>query len=318
MTDKSAEIIVFLQERGWLLGKLTCEFLAAGEYNENYLVSTADNDYVFRINHGTQLGLSNQIEYEFYVLEAVKDSGVTPAPYQYTLDCNTLGQGVLLMEYIPGTSLNYQRNLLDAAAVFARIHSLPTDTRLIRQKTPPIDISKESHGLIHRYSSKYYQDVRVLLLRYYEKIIKLSDNYMNMLSNESLCIVNTEVNSGNFIINESGTYLVDWEKAVVSYRYQDLGHFIVPTTTLWKADYRLSLQEKKQFLHHYLIKSNLKLSFDELYEKTIIMEEIILLRAMSWCYMAYHEYTTADRNLVHSDTFDKIVAYLNEAECFLA
>ena len=48
------------------------------------------------------------------------------------------------------------------------------------------------------------------------------------------------------------------------------------------------------------------------------MEEIILLRAMSWCYMAYHEYTTADRNLVHSDTFDKIVAYLNEAECFLA
>jgi len=318
MTDKSTQIITFLHDREWLLGTITCEFLAAGEYNENYIVSSAEHDYVFRINHGTQLGLSNQIEYEFHVLEAVEDSGVTPTPYHYTLDCNELGQGVLLMEYLPGTSLDYRCNLLDAASIFARIHSLPTDRRLIRQENPPKDISKESHGLIHRYRSNYYQDVRRLLLRYYDKIMKLSDNYLNMLLNESLCIVNTEVNSGNFIINESHAYLVDWEKAVVSYRYQDLAHFLVPTTTLWKADYRLSLQEKEQFLRHYLKESKLTFSFDELYEKTRIMEEIILLRAMSWCYMAYHEYTLTNRELVHSDTFDKIVAYLNEAECFLA
>ncbi|MBT8334540.1 MAG: aminoglycoside phosphotransferase family protein [Deltaproteobacteria bacterium] len=318
MTDKSSQIITFLQSRDWLLGTFSCKFLAAGEYNENYIVSTADNDYVFRINHGTQLGLSNQIEYEFHVLEAVEDSGVTPTPYHYTQDCNNLGLGVLLMEYIPGTSLDYHRNLDDAASIFAKIHSLPTDKKLIRQENPPQDISKESHGLIHRYPSKYYQDVRTLLLRYYDKIMGLSDGYLKMLLNESLCIVNTEVNSGNFIINESQAYLVDWEKAVVSYRYQDLAHFLVPTTTLWKADYRLSPQEREQFLRHYHAKSNLTLSFDELYEKTSIMEEIILLRAMSWCYMAYHEYTITNRELVHNDTFDKIVAYLNEAECFLA
>lgn len=318
MPDKSTQIITFLHSREWLRGILSCKFLAAGEYNENYIVSTTDNDYVFRINHGTQLGLSNQIEYEFHVLKAVEDSGVTPTPYHYTQDCNNLGFGVLLMEYIPGTSLDYHHNLLDAASIFAKIHSLPIDNKLIRQENPPKDISKESHGLIHRYPSKYYQEVRTLLLRYYDKIMGLSDGFLKMLLNEPLCIVNTEVNSGNFIINESQAYLVDWEKAVVSYRYQDLAHFLVPTTTLWKADCRLSPQEREQFLKYYLNKSNLTLSFDELYEKTRIMEEIILLRAMSWCYMAYHEYTITDRALVHNDTFDKIVAYLNEAECFLA
>ncbi|MFP4443249.1 MAG: hypothetical protein ACLFST_09030, partial [Spirochaetia bacterium] len=36
--------------------------------------------YVFRINHGGQLGPENQIEYEFSGLQALKDSKVTPRP----------------------------------------------------------------------------------------------------------------------------------------------------------------------------------------------------------------------------------------------
>ena len=47
------------------------------------------------------------------------------------------------------------------------------------------------------------------------------------------------------------------------------------------------------------------------------MERVILLRALSWCYMAYHEYTAADRELTHNDTFATITSYLDEAECFL-
>ena len=44
---------------------------------------------------------------------------------------------------------------------------------------------------------------------------------------------------------------MDWEKAVVSQRHQDLGHFLVPTTTLWKTDVVLQPDEKQRFLSLY-------------------------------------------------------------------
>ena len=77
-------------------------FLAAGEYNENYLVRNGDGlAYVFRINHGSQLGLDRQIEYEFNVLRAVAPSGVTPAPLFVDPEPSGLPGGVLLMITFP-------------------------------------------------------------------------------------------------------------------------------------------------------------------------------------------------------------------------
>ena len=50
-------------------------------------------------------------------------------------------------------------------------------------------------------------------------------------------MVNTELNSGNFLINEGArSYLVDWEKPLLSEAAQDLAHFLAPTTTFWKTD----------------------------------------------------------------------------------
>ena len=43
-----------------------------------------------------------------------------------------------------------------------------------------------------------------------------------------VCCINTELNSGNFLINGAGkdNYLVDWEKALLGDMAQDLGHFL--------------------------------------------------------------------------------------------
>lgn len=317
MLDKTSQILKFLQKTSWLSGELSCQFLAAGEYNENYFVSNGDSQYVFRINHDTQLGLENQIEYEYQVLESLSFSGVTPRPYNYDLKADGLGKGALLMEYLPGASLDYRRDLSAAALIFARVHAQPVDRRLIIQGNPARDIATESHGLLERYSGPHYPEVRKLLLEYYNEILKSSKKMSVLYANEEYCIVNTEVNSGNFLIDEKRASLVDWEKAVVSYRYQDLAHFIVPTTTLWKTNYRFTEQEKRHFLQLYIDAGEIALSIDEIYEKTLLMERVILLRALSWCYMAYHEYTAADRELAHDDTFATITSYLNEAECFL-
>ena len=315
--DKSARVLTYVAEKGWLSGELRCAFLAAGEYNENYRVTAGPDDYVCRINHGTQLGLANQIEYEFRVLEAVAPSGVTPRPYRYSLDGGDLGEGVLLMEYLPGRPLDYGRDLATAARIFARIHALPAEPRLIVQVDPVRDIAAESLGLIRRYDGEKYQDVRLLLLAYHETIMALAETAAALFAGEPLCMVNTEVNSGNFLIHPRRSSLVDWEKAVVSSRYQDLAHFLAPTTTLWKSDHRLHDGQKREFLAAYRQALGIDLPLAELYEKTAMMERVILLRALSWCYMAFHEYTGSGRALTNDATFRRIVSYLDEARCFL-
>jgi aminoglycoside phosphotransferase (APT) family kinase protein len=315
--DKSAQVLLYIAGNGWLAGEMQCSFLAAGEYNENYLVSGHLGTYVFRINHGTQLGLARQVEYEFSVLQAVFPSGVTPRPLQYSLDAEGLGQGVLLMEYLPGRPLNYACDLNIAAEIFARIHALPPDPRLIVQADPVTAIAAESLALIGRYDSGQYREVRQLLLEYHYEIVNLTSTSPTFFSGDPLCMVNTEVNSGNFLIHPQRSCLIDWEKAVVSCRYQDLAHFLAPTTTLWKTDCRVSDQDRKDFLASYRQALGLPISLEELTQKTAFMERVIFLRALSWCYMAYHEYTSKSRVLTCDVTFKKIVSYLDEAQCFL-
>jgi predicted Ser/Thr protein kinase len=308
----------YLGSNDWIGGVKEVEFLAAGEYNENYLVHGETGKYVFRINHGSQLGLDNQIEYEFKVLKAVEYSGVTPRGIFVDPKADGFGSGVLLMEYLPGRALRYDTDTQAAAQVFSRIHTLPTVEGLIVQNNPVEAIAEESYGLIHRYSDHPLIKEKVLLLRYHEKILTLSEDTRDYFTTEELCIVNTEVNSGNFVVQPGKTYLVDWEKAVISYRYQDLGHFLVPTTTLWKSNYVYSEEEKLQFIKNYIRKLSLGLDAEEMFEKTKVLERTILLRAISWCFMAYYEYTREDRSLRNSDTFAKIRDYLNGIESLLA
>ena len=81
MNRFSAESIPdFLVENRWLDSVDSVEFLAAGEYNENYRVYSGDSSFVFRINHGSQIGQKEQIVYEYKVLEAVCRSQRTPRP----------------------------------------------------------------------------------------------------------------------------------------------------------------------------------------------------------------------------------------------
>ena len=321
--DLSQAVADYLTGQGHFTGPLEVRFLAAGEYNENYLVTNGNGHaFVFRINHGSQLGLDRQIEYEFNVLRAVAPSGVTPRPHFVDPDPPGLPGGVLMMDFLPGGPLDYQRDLDKAAAVFARIHALSPADGLVVQKNPVADIAEESLGLINRHPDHPIPHVRDRLLDYHQTVLDLFELTRDMFETEPLVMVNTEVNSGNFLISELGAYLVDWEKAVVSQRYQDLGHFLVPTTTLWKTDVVLQPEEKRRFLALYkeeleTLTGQTAPSLSDLARKTDILERTILLRGLSWCFMAFYEYTQTDRAIRNEDTFAKIRQYLDNIECFL-
>ncbi|WP_300456795.1 aminoglycoside phosphotransferase family protein [Desulfobacula sp.] len=311
--DKLEKITDFLITSGWVKGPFSVSFLAAGEYNANYLVKSGTGSTVLRINHGSQLGLgTDQITYEYRVLKALSSSGVTPQPIACHPHPEPLGGGALLMTYLPGKALDYGRDLDKAAYIFARVHTTPLPRGLVVQADPVMDIARESKDLLNRFPDHPLVKERDLIRTYYDTILSLADETRTLFADEPRCLVNTEVNSGNFLVSDAGAYLVDWEKAVESYRYQDLGHFMVPTTTLWKSDFRLTLDEKKYFLTAYHREACPDMDPDVMIQKTRVMEKTILLRALSWCFMAWYEYTHTDRPLQNTDTFAKINQYLSD------
>ncbi|HKJ99858.1 MAG TPA: aminoglycoside phosphotransferase family protein [Desulfotignum sp.] len=310
-TGRGQQIQQFLSDTGWVSPPFSVTFLAAGEYNANYLVASNEGQSVLRINHGSQLGLGDdQIAYEYQVLTVLADSGVTPKPLACHPRPDPLGGGALLMEFLPGIPLDYRWDLEKAACIFARIHSVPVPDSLIVQADPVTAIATESFGLLHRFSDHPLKKEQDQILSYHDTVQTLAAETQTLFAAEPLCLVNTEVNSGNFIISPDRACLVDWEKAVVSCRYQDLGHFMVPTTTLWKTDILLTPAEKKTFLQTYHRCACPDMPFSELMEKSRVMEKTILLRALSWCFMAWYEYTQTDRPLQNPETFAKIKQYL--------
>lgn len=311
----STTIENIILKNGWLDRVDKVSFLAAGEYNENHHVVSDRIEYLFRINHGSQINQADQIGYEYNVLKAVEPSGVTPRPF-FVASNSPLG-GVMLMEFIPGRRFDFARDLDQVPRIFAAIHGLPVSRDLLVQANPILDIADESFNLIEKFPLHPMAGHKQLLLTYHGEILRLNHDHGAIFANEPLCMVNTEVNSGNFIIQENRGFLVDWEKAVVSYRYQDLAHFLIPTTTLWKSDFRFRPEQRIDFLRNYYRLISPDFSFDELDFKTAILERTILLRALSWCYMAWFEYTDSKRTLKDRFTFDKIKTYLDDIECFL-
>lgn len=316
-----------IRSRGWLQvddPEEQISFLAAGEYNENYLITVNEiygaARHVFRINHGSQLGLVNQIEYEFAVLQALARSGVTPRPFFCEPEPGdvALGKGVLLMEYLPGRPLRYETDRQEAARIFAAVHSQPVDERLITQADPIMDIAAESETLIQRFPDHPLTEARDRLLAYHEEVVALADEFRTLTRDDRLVMANTEVNSHNFIIDDDTGrgWLVDWEKSVITSRFQDLGHFMVPTTTLWKTDFRFTPEQKREFVAAYLEQADVPMHLQTALRCSELMERTILLRAMAWCFMAYYEYTTSDRPLRNEDTFGRITSYLDEMACF--
>lgn len=315
-------IYKIIERNGWLGQVDNISFLAAGEYNENYLIESAGNNYVFRINHGSQIGQDNQIGYEYNVLKALESSGVTPAPFH--VDPETELGGVLIMAYIAGRNFDFNRDLPKVPAIFAAVHSVPLPVSdknrkpaLICQENPIEDIARESCGLLDRFNDHPLTKERVLLEQYHDRIVELGQRHVQLFDEEPLCLVNTEVNSGNFIMQENSGALVDWEKAVISYRYQDLAHFLVPTTTQWKTDFTFNSETRLSFLKAYYELIQPDFDFDALDFKTALLEKTILLRALSWCYMAWYEYTRGERSLDNPFTFKKIKSYMDNLSCFL-
>ena len=282
--------------------------LGQGEYNLNYafIHPVTGQKLVLRINTGSQMHLDDQIGYEYAALEALTSSGRTPKPI-----CCYPEQKMLVMEWLPGRALDYRTDMDIAARILADIHCtpVPESCRLLQPGYPAQAIYEECLEMVQHYFDWENADPVVcgLLRQLIDEIGKLP---LRENSDAPLCMINTELNSGNFLIDGENSHLVDWEKPLLSEPAQDLGHFLVPTTTFWKTDVILTPEEVKDFTRKYIEAVDGRMDCSALPRRLPLFFTVTCLRGVTWCAMAYREYCQPVRELRNEDTFTKIKAYL--------
>lgn len=327
--------------------QLDFSFLGQGEYNINYSFTDPrqGRDLVLRINTGSQMHLDNQIKYEYQALELLEATGRTPRVVYLDDSRSLVDYGIMVMEFLPGRPLVYETDMLIAAEIIAHIHAcpLPCDHHLIAPDDPLAAVLEESIGLAQVYLNdesyarpevkdrirELIKSSQALYERNKQKKLdqssddKLPKNPSSKIANKSSSrkrsIINTELNSGNFLINPVGetSYLIDWEKPLYAYPEQDLGHFLAPTTTNWKTDTLLTMEEMQEFVASYhAIYSELvhdSISLAELWHATHTYIMMTCLRGISWSAMAWIDYQNPDKLIHNQETYDKICSYLEPA-----
>ncbi|MBB6445600.1 aminoglycoside phosphotransferase family protein [Bacillus benzoevorans] len=287
-------------------------FLAQGEYNINFTLDSSPNTYVFRVNTGSQMENENQIRYEYDSIKYLEPSGVTPKVFFVDDSLSFFPYGILIMEFLEGEPLRYERDLSKAAAIFSRIHSVDVqhDTHFKVEDRIFSDRIKEGERLLANIwdSPHVSSEVKTFFAQFLEwaKVNRSKEQYF--IDEPWHVINNTEVNSHNFIIGKEKSYLIDWEKPVISDPAQDLTQFIAPTTTLWKTDYLLSEEEKDLFLRTYM--EGLKGEDQNIRDRVQLYTPYLYLRALAWCAYAFVEYHDPNKQIKNMDTFAKIKSFL--------
>lgn len=271
--------------------------------------------YLLRVNKGSQMHLADQIGYEFAALRLLEPSGRTPRATFVDGSLAQLPYGVLVEERLPGRPLRYETDLSAAAAVFADIHALPVARGcvLVTPEHPVADIFAECKRMYAAYRTWPKADPEVA-----RRIDALVERGLDAAGRDEArpepkrrCIVNTEVNSSNFLMSDGGPcYLVDWEKPVLGEPEQDLAHFLVPTTTFWKTDVVLGRPQMEEFVKDYRLAVNGRFDTSGLAARLQDYLAVTCLRGVTWCAMAYVEYSEPGRPLRNPHTFEKIRAYL--------
>lgn len=293
--------------------------LAKGEYNCNYLLIKGKRRLVFRVNIGSQINRCDQILYEYKALQLLGRSGVTPLAIHVDDSRSYLDRGILIMQYLPGRPLNYllQTDLDGAAEAFAKIHQLVVpaeENHLIVEERPLSLIFDECERLLQHYWQSPHADKAIAA--YLAKIVdwahKARDQEIFFSENPWPCMVNTETNSGNFIVDEKAqkVFLVDWEMPRFGDPSTDLSHFCSPLTTLWKTSFRFSSKGRQAFLASYKKRLAPGYPMDSLDERMRRKDPFVYLRGISWSAYAWAAYQGDFAGIRNRDTWEKLNQYL--------
>ncbi len=305
----------------------TCEPLAQGEHNMNFLVcvnqiSSTVKKFVFRANFSSQLNLENQIEYEFNALKELYPSGRTAKPIYVDNTRSILDKGILVQEYIEGQWLNFEKpqDILECSHILADIHAVkPTGGKILKPGDPLQDQFSECLGFFENYKKSALANDKVA--KRVEQMISSTKQKLNntkFVPEDAAHIINTEAVPSHFIIlhdmegKVTQGKMVDWEKPIIAEVAQDIAYFLSPTTTIWDSEYIFKMEERNKFVEDYwkyvagrFDSGNFENRFDAYVSSNC-------LRGITWSCNAWVEYHDPARPLKNEKTFNKLKIYLSE------
>lgn len=332
---------------------------AHGECNHNYLLTTDKRSFLIRRSLISQMHLARQIAYEYHALSQLAGCNRTPRPFilsepdrgSHFINNNGIKIPVqtappfafLTMELLPGRPLSYDTDLTCAAHILAEIHEYGSKRMgetnnqksnishqglpgFIAPRSPEQAMLDECATLMERYLT--WEDASgstcMLLTQLTRMLTSFAEKNQVLFSEGTIhqTLINTELNSGNFLIvnpeaNEG--FLVDWEKPLWADCAQDLGHFLAPTTTLWKTETVLLAHERDAFVDVYQQTLHDYQPGQSLIERVHAYTALTCLRGVSWCAWAAAEYTQkpltvdATEQAAFSATLSKIHSYLTDS-----
>lgn len=303
-------------------GEPRLRFLARGEYSLNYVTFDTPEPLVVRCITGSQIGLplGEQVCYESRALRLLARSGRTPRWIAAQPQPSEMSLPFLVESFLPGRPLAYETDLEEAARCIAAIHQVPVPTGhgLQVHADPGPSIVTESRAWAADYFTWRDAPRASLhaLARAFESVETQLDEATDLFAEPDLALVNYDLNTHNFIVRPEDGFvsLVDWEKARIAPATQDLAHFLLPTTTLWRADTAtlLTPAQEQRFLDAYLT-ARPDLDRHRHAAQLAAMKRLIALRAVSWCSWAVASAATGTRAIVNTETLEHSRAYLEPA-----
>lgn len=301
-------------------GALSVEPLAAGEHNANFLLSSVDGRrFVLRVNYASQLGLTDQIGYEFSALCALARSGRVPRALFVDRAGTAAGRGVLVESYTEGVWIDLAdtSQVREAARVLADVHGtpVPDGCPLLRPADPLRAQLASCAALFSAYRRSSLAEPRVV--RRVEHLLDRAEEALRRVptpgAREGLHILNTEAVPSHFIIDRAGRgTMVDWEKPVVGEVAQDIAYFLSPTTTIWDTDFIFGAAERARFVEDYWEAVDGRFprgSFDGRFGAYVMVNALV---GVTWSCNAWVDYHGPARPLHNDKTRSKLPVYLSD------
>lgn len=305
---------------------LTPHPIGKGEHNDNYWFEHPETGQklVLRINYSSQMGLYDQVGYEFEALETLALCPRTPRGLFADNSRSVIDYGVLVEEFVEGASADYHRDdeLAACTAILADIHSVkpPDACKLIRPQNPLIAQLETCERLYRTYCESPYtasETMRYVDL-FAEQARKAADAPFD--ARYSCHIQNTEAVPSHFLLTRDAqgrlgehASMVDWEKPVIGEVAQDLAYFLSPTTTIWDTDVIFSADQRTWLVESYwdavdgrFERGNFDVRFDAYVKANCLL-------GITWSCNAWVEYHDPARPLRNEATLELLKTYLSPA-----
>ncbi|MBW3002029.1 phosphotransferase [Candidatus Woesearchaeota archaeon] len=216
----------------------SCKELGSGAHNLNYLLETDKGKFVLRIYANLQF---DNCEKEYAILKKL-DGQFAPKALLSDTSKKFIEYNYMIQEFIEGQPIKELSDdlLVKIANLMKKVHTITDESK----DRPPKIISDWCKKNILETSKKRGEEFHISAVGLYNQIKEKVDNIKPLLEKyQRTHLIHDDPVFENFLVQNKGLVLIDWELATYNYFFLDLGTFI--------AENHITKEQEDKFLIAY-------------------------------------------------------------------